>query len=76
MAITNFSLPKPSPKSLVGFGTSGCAVADGAAQRLAERRRRRELLEAYFSPVVSEAAMPSTVDRMVLWRSRHGRHQG
>lgn len=75
MTVAHFSLPKPSPESPVGFGTSCCAVADKVAQRLAERRRRRELLEAYFSPVVSEAAMPSTVDRMVLWRSRHGRYQ-
>lgn len=75
MAITHFSLSKPSPKSPIGFGAPCCAVADQVAQRLAERRRRRAMLEAYFSPVVSEAAMPSTVDRLVLWRSRHGRHQ-
>lgn len=75
MTLTSCHLPKPSPKSPAGFGQACCEVADAVAQRLAARRRRRQLLESYFSPIVSEAAMPSAVDRLVLWRSRHGRNR-
>ena len=75
MTLTTCHLPRPSRKSVTGIGTACCQVADTVALRLAERRRRREMLEVYFSPVVSEAAMPSAVDRLVLWRSRHGRHR-
>ena len=72
MAISNISFPKPNSHSPAGFAADGCSVVDEIGRKVAERRRRRELLEHYFSPVVSEAAMPSAVDRLVLWRSRHG----
>lgn len=71
MAAPHFSFSKPSSKSPAGFGADTCVVGAMASE---DRRRRRELLEQYFSPVVSEAAMPSTVDRLVMWRSHHGRH--
>lgn len=63
-----------SNQSPTGGTVSAGRWAD-VARRVAERRRRRELLEAYFSPVVSQAAMPSAVDRLILWRSRHGCHR-
>ncbi|MDB4384476.1 hypothetical protein N9Z12_00350 [Opitutaceae bacterium] len=72
MAATPFSFSKPSSKSPAGFGADSCV---GGAIDPEARRRRRELLEQYFSPVVSEAAMPSAVDRLVMWRSHHGRHR-
>lgn len=71
MAASTFSISKPSSNSPAGFGADTCV--NGAIDQEA-RRRRRELLEQYFSPIVSEAAMPSAVDRLVLWRSHHGRH--
>ncbi len=74
MTITSCHLPKPTPKSPAGFGSSCCVVADEVARRLDERRRRRRMLEQYFSPVASTAGMPSAVDRLILWRSRHVRH--
>lgn len=75
MTATAIQLPKPSHDSPAGFGDSCCMLDDGLGQRLAQRRRRRELLEHYFSPLVSPAALPSAVDRLVLWRSRHARHR-
>jgi hypothetical protein len=71
MAATTLSFSKPPIHSPAGFGAVSCV---NGANRPEARRRRRELLEQYFSPVVSEAAMPSAVDRLVLWRSHHGRH--
>lgn len=71
MAVTSISYSKPSPQPPVGFGTGSVEDLPGVVAR----RRRRELLEQYFSPVVSEAAMPSAIDRLILWRSRHGRHR-
>ena len=71
MTATTLSFSKPSSSSPAGFGAGACV--NGAINAEA-RRRRRMLLEQYFSPVVSEAAMPSAVDRLVMWRSHHGRH--
>lgn len=73
MAIPTISFSKPSSNSSAGFGTDAYAGI-GSPARLEERRRRRAFLEQYFSPVVSEAAMPSVTDRLVMWRSHHGRH--
>ena len=71
MAATTLSYSKPPSKSPAGFGAD---TGMGGATYPEARRRRRQLLEQYFSPVVSEAAMPSAVDRLVIWRSHHGRH--
>ena len=66
-------LPKPaSLHRSVGFGSDCCPLVDSAGARIAQRRRRREILEACFAPVFSEAALPSAVDRLTLWRSLHG----
>ena len=73
MAVSTISFSKPSSDSAAGFGSDACGGVASSA-RLEERRRRREFLEQYFSPVVSEAAMPSAIDRLVMWRSHHGRH--
>ena len=75
MTSAHFHLPNPaSIRRSVGFGSDCCKLSDSTNTRIAERRRRREILEACFSPVFSEAALPSAVDRLILWRSRHGRH--
>jgi hypothetical protein len=75
MAYTTFDLPKPTRTAFpVGFGSADASVGQDLVERLQRLRRRREILEAYFSPVVSAAALPSAVDRLVLWRSHHGRH--
>ncbi len=74
MSFSSISYPKPSPETPVGFGTDSCISVASNAATADNRRRRREMLEHYFSPIVSQAAMPSAVDRLVLWRSHHGRH--
>lgn len=74
--MTGAHIHLPKPASLhrpVGFGSDCCPLVDSVALRLAQRRRRREFLEACFAPVYSAAALPSTVDRLTLWRSLHGR---
>ncbi len=77
MAITHFHFPKPARSSdPVGFGSPAVSAEESERDRRERLRRRRELLESYFSPFVSPAAMPSTVDRLVLWRNHHGRHHG
>jgi hypothetical protein len=75
MALSSSQFPKPATETPAGFDETCCLLADSPVQRLAQRRRRRELLEHYFSPLVSPAALPSAVDRLVLWRSRHARHR-
>jgi len=75
MAIATGHLSKPSATTPTGFAPTCCAVANTVTRRLVERRRRRQMLECYFSPVVSVAARPSAVDRLVLWRSLHGRNR-
>ncbi|WP_221030983.1 hypothetical protein [Actomonas aquatica] len=77
MAVTAFDLPKPARRSdPVGSGSDRRGASALAAWRQECLRRRRRLLETFFSPLVaaSPSALPSTVDRLVLWRSRHGRH--
>ncbi len=75
MSNVHFHLPKPtSPQLQVGFGSDCCLLvkSDRGRSRVADRRRRREILEAFFSPSFSPAALPSAVDRLILWRSLHG----
>ncbi len=75
MATTSLAFPKPSSSfSSVGFGPAAVAVDDIAQQRHETLRRRREQLESLVSPLVPAAALPSTTDRLVLWRNHHGRH--
>ena len=77
MAASYPDLPKPARCSeSVGFGSDGVLSVAALVARHARLRRRRTQLEAFFTPFVSPAALPSAVDRLVLWRSRHGRHLG
>lgn len=77
MATSSLALPKPSSSfSPVGFGSPAVVVEENAHQRHEALRRRREQLETLFSPLVPAAALPSTTDRLVLWRNHHRRHHG
>ncbi|MCF3648987.1 hypothetical protein [Synoicihabitans lomoniglobus] len=76
MIINHFDLPKPNRvTAAAGFGASAVNLGADDAAKLTALRRRRTILEAYFAPFKSPAALPSAVDRLVLWRSRHGRHR-
>ena len=77
MAVTHIDILRPArgPEP-VGFGPDGVLPAEAVATRYARLRRRRAQLETFFTPVVSPAALPSAIDRLVLWRSRHARHLG
>ena len=77
MASSHIDFLKPARFSeSVGFGTDGVLAGETMAGRYERLRRRRTQLEAFFTPLVSPAALPSAVDRLVLWRSRHARHLG
>ena len=75
MATSAIDLPKPARHSAtVGFGPDRCETVEALRAPYERLRRRRQQLEAMFSPLMSPAALPSAVDRLVLWRSHHGRH--
>ena len=71
-----FVCSKPATTSTsAGFGPSRRSRLARVETRASMLRRRREILEAIYSSRSSDAALPSVIDRNVLWRSYHVRHQ-